>query len=281
MTIPRSRPMRIATRADTRVELVLDRSNSMSGNIGALRTSATTFVNKFNPGVDELGLIAYGGSAFVAYPTTKTLSTTGPSIHFADTPAQGQDNMLTMISSLAAGSDTGTAEGLYLAWQEIKKAHSIDNDPTKLNAIVLFTDGVPNGFTAYFNDPANTSIKSTSACTYKISTGAANQMKGWMASTCSGTCTGLNFFNPANSLGTGSLCSGQHGYHAKRQVLGQPHPSTTWSDITGTPVSGCAHLNGTDLGDLAKIPATDQYGASTSSAAINQCLLYHYFRDGV
>src|SRR3954452_17398922 len=55
----------VATRADTRVELVLDRSNSMSGNIGALRNSAITFVNKFNPGVDELGLIAYGGSAFV------------------------------------------------------------------------------------------------------------------------------------------------------------------------------------------------------------------------
>src|SRR5687767_6609150 len=144
----------VATRRDARVELVLDRSASMSGNIGALRTTAATFVNKFTPNVDQLGVVMYGASAFVAYPPTKVLSATGPTTSFANPPAPGQDNALTMISSMASGSNTGTAEGLYLAWQELKTARALDNDPTRLNAIVLFTDGVPNGFSAYFNDPA-------------------------------------------------------------------------------------------------------------------------------
>src|SRR5262249_28841149 len=41
----------VSTRRDTRVELVLDRSASMSSNIGALRTAANTFVSKFTSGV--------------------------------------------------------------------------------------------------------------------------------------------------------------------------------------------------------------------------------------
>jgi len=264
----------VSQRRDSRVELILDRSASMSGNIGSLRTAATTFVNRFTPGVDELGLVVFGGSAFVAYPTTKTLSTTGPSIHYADTPGSGQDNMLTMISALASGSDTGTAEGLYLAWQELRKANALDADPTRLNAIVLFTDGVPNGITAYFNDRTGSAnaLKSTSQCTYNPSTGTANQIKGWYASTCSGSCSGLQFFNPTKSLGTAVYTPIN---------LDTSHTAKYWAsntndlvNITGTPVSGCTHLNDTDLADLKKIPDTDLYGNSTSSAAITQSLLY-------
>src|SRR5262249_50183272 len=45
-------------------------------------------------------------------------------------------------------------------------------------------------------------------------------------------------------------------------------------NITGTPVSGCSHLNDTDLADLSKIPAKDMYGTLTSGTAWNNSLLY-------
>jgi hypothetical protein len=254
----------------------------MSGNIGALRTAAASFVSKFTPSVDELGLVAFGGSAWVAYPTTKTLSTLGPNTHFGDAPAAGQDNLITMISSLNAGSDTGSAEALYLAWQEIKTRAALDNDPTRLNAIVFFTDGVPNGFTAYFNNPAETSISGASACTYKTSTGPSKDIKGWLGGTCpSGTCTGLSFFDPvhANS-GTGIYVP---------ITLDVTHTAKWWTSNTndlvripfgaGTATQSCAHLNGTDLTDLSRIPPHDLYGTSTDSPdnAWTNSLLYNTF----
>jgi len=145
----------VATRTVSRIELVLDRSGSMAGNIGALRSAATGFVQKFTPGVDQMGLVVFGGSAFVGWPTSKTLSSTGPTTTFAD-QASGQDNMLTMISAINSGSFTGTAEALYLAWQEIKKADIILGDPSRPNYIVLFTDGMPNASQRILTIPTTT-----------------------------------------------------------------------------------------------------------------------------
>ena len=268
----------IATRRDTRVELVLDRSNSMSPNIGALRVAAASFVNKFTAGVDELGVVMYGGSAFVAYPPTKSLSATGPNTNFKNTPGAGQENALTMINSMASGSNTGTAEGLYLAWQELKAAHALDNDPTRLNAIVLFTDGVPNGFSAYFNDPAGTSIKASSNCTYKTSTGPSRDMRAWMGATCqlgSPGCNGIQFFNPTKSKGVGIFVP---------ITRDTSHTAKWWTsntndlvNLSGTPVNGCTHLDDTDLGDLSRIPPKDLYGISTNGTDYTESLLYNTF----
>lgn len=265
----------VSTRRDTRVMLVLDQSNSMTPSIGALRTGATTFVNKFTPNVDKLGLVAFGNSAFVAYPTTKTLSTTGPLAAFVNTPPNGQDNILTMISAMKPGGNTNTAEGLYLAWQELKTAHSLDNDTTRMNAIVLFTDGVPNGFTAYFNDPAGTSVKSSSTCSNKTATSTTStQMKLWMAATCSGSCTGLQFFNPSRSLGRGIFVpiTRDTTQNAKYWIQ-NPGDDTATSSST----NNCSHLNGTDVADLQRLPPTDLYGTSTGGTDWNKSLLYKTF----
>src|SRR5450759_4943139 len=51
-----------------------------------------------------------------------------------------------------------------------------------LNAIVLFTDGLPNGITANFNNTATTVIKSGSHCINKKDNGNSTlSMLGWMA----------------------------------------------------------------------------------------------------
>ena len=276
----------VATRRDSRIELVLDRSYSMRNNIGSLKTAAAQFVNMFLPGTDELGLIVFGGSAFVAYPTTVHLSTTGPDGHFMDTPATGQDNALTMISALQVGSDTSMAEGLWLAYQEIRTADAIDNDPLKLNAIVLFTDGVPNGFTAYFNKRTDTSLSTTSGCTYRLAsaTDPTTNMYGFMCSRGSGT--GLAYFNPGSATGFGTF---------KMLLFDTSHTAKYWImttsnnggstyvneeiQISGTPYTNCSHLSQTDMTGLSKIPPMDYYGNSTSGAADTYSALYGLYHQ--
>jgi hypothetical protein len=284
----------VATRRDTRVELVLDRSYSMVNNMSSLRSAAITFTDLFTPGTDELGLVVFGGSAFVAYPTTRPYSLTsgtGPNVHFGDTPAPGGDNMITLLNALQVGTDTGTAEGLWLAYQELKKASAIDNDPTRLNAIVLFTDGVPNGFTAWFNDPNNNSLNgSVCRCTYNPSTDSSapapptqpsttKDIVGWMATT--GSAQDLSFFNPSTSSGTGiyNMLIFDTTNSAKYWVS---HLSGSYvqdmNAVSGTPVTNCQHITGSDMTGLKKIPPKDYYGTSTSGNAYSNGILYQKYK---
>jgi hypothetical protein len=278
-----------ATRRDTRVELVLDRSYSMVNEMAGLRSTASSFVNMFTPGADELGLVVFGGSGFVAYPTTRPYSLnagTGPNVHFADTPPPGGDNMLTLISALQVGTDTGTAEGLWLAYQELKKANGIDQDPTRLNVIVLFTDGVPNGLTAFFNNPSggNNVLGSISRCTYSpaLASNPSTDMIAWMAT--AGTAQDLSFFSPTSSTGIGIyplLIFNTNSAKYWVSNTGSYGYVNDMTELSGTPMTNCQHIGaygtlgaGTDMSGLAKIPAVDYYGNSTSGNAYTQGVLY-------
>jgi Flp pilus assembly protein TadG len=174
-----------AARRDVVMVLVLDRSSSMGPAIAALRDGATYFVNQFQAGRDRLGLVVFGGSAIVAYPSADwKVAPTGPDTAFKDADTALAPNMLTSISNVAIASNTGTAEALMLAWKELQAA----NQPGALNVIVLFTDGQPNGITANFNDKTGSGgtgvIKhpGTSTCTNWTDGGVATKsMIGWMA----------------------------------------------------------------------------------------------------
>jgi len=273
-----------AIRRDVRIALVLDRSYSMVSQMSALRSASANFVNMFNPGIDELGLVVYSGSAFTAYPSpTSTPNAnytggTGPDVHFADPVSGTADNMLTIISKLQVGTDTNTAEGLWLAYKELKKAVAIDNDPTRANVIVLFTDGVPNGFTTYLNDPARNALKSSSTCYYNPSTGSSNQMLGWIAAAGATTAT---FFDPSTSDGTGFY---------KPLIFDTSHSVKYWAtttslgsfvddmnQVTGMPVTNCTHLTDSDITTLGKIPPLDYYGNSTSGTAYTLSSIYNKY----
>ncbi|HUJ23377.1 MAG TPA: pilus assembly protein TadG-related protein [Bryobacteraceae bacterium] len=275
----------VATRRDTRVELVLDRSYSMNGNLGSMKTSAATFTNKFTNGADELGLIVFGGSAFVAYPNTVTPSTTGPNVHFGDANGSGFTNMATMINNMAVGSDTGTAEGLWTAYQELKTANTLNPDPTRLNAIVLFTDGLPNGISAFLNDPSgsNNALSSGSGCKYNpaSSSDPTQDLIGWIASSGSGT--NINFFKPSSSKTTGTynilpINSSGHTASYWDSTVGGSGYVDDMVQVSGKPYTSCSNLSGTTMTGLAKIPPQDRYGNSTSGVADPQSLLYTTFK---
>ena len=266
----------MAARRDVVMILVLDRSSSMTPALQALKDGATYFVSQFQSGRDRVGLVAFGGSAIVAYPPSdwNKAVPTGPDTAFKDTPdSASSPNILTSISNIAIGSNTGTAEALMLAYKEIVAA----NQPGALNVIVLFTDGLPNGITANFNNTA-TGVMHTVAqgglCVNKTNGGAAfnsntaTSMIGWMAqvngyqSGSAGATDGRGIYSLAQTTVTGTQNSVTNWLiHGNEPVL---------ASGAGQIAQGCAYAgNQASIGtDLKQMPAMDFYGNSTTGSPV-------------
>ena len=259
----------VATRRETRIELVLDRSGSMVDELASLQGLAKQFTSSFISGYDELGLVAYGSSAVVGYPTTRPYNSSptsagGPDKNFSTTQTGG--NMLDMIGYMQASGATNMAEGLWLAYLELQKADRIDTDPTRLNAIVLFTDGVPTAMSANLNDPSNlpgsNSLKSGSNCTYNPGTvgDATTQMIGWIGAWGMPTQTGYG-------SGLYRLASAANDSNTAKWWMQNPGGDMYLINPT-KPVNNCSYLKATqnngDLNDLRQIPPQDAWGNSTS-----------------
>ncbi len=123
-----------AQRRDVNVVLVLDHSGSMANAMSAMRTAATDFTNMFAGGRDNVGLVVFTGSTFVAYHLSSGFKSDSP-------------NVTTMIGQLQSNNGaTNTAQAMWDAYGELKRL----NQPGALNVIVLFTDGLANTYTADF-----------------------------------------------------------------------------------------------------------------------------------
>ena len=160
-----------SSRRDVNVELVLDRSSSMGGAMGSMLTAARTFVSQFAEGRDNVGLIVFGGNAVLAFPNP---SPSGPQSNFKS----ASPTVDTLISQTVGGGNTGTAEALHMAYTELVKK----NDPGALNLIVMFTDGLPNGVVANYNDSdATKNYLKTGKCSHRLD--PAFPMIGFMSQT--------------------------------------------------------------------------------------------------
>ncbi len=129
----------VAQRRDLNMMLVLDHSGSMSQVMATVQTDATTFVNQFASGRDNVGLVAFTGTAYLAYPPSTAFLTDSP-------------NVPKLIGNLTSTNGaTNSAQGLWLAWQQLKTLNQVG----AYNVIVLFTDGLANTFTANFQGLVN------------------------------------------------------------------------------------------------------------------------------
>ena len=157
----------VAQRRDVRVVVVVDRSSSMSSfytangigsNPPGIQDMIWNFVNSFSGaneigGRDEVGLVVFGGSGIVAYPTRNIANDYTDYTKFLPPDNNFKTRTKAIINEIHSESNTGTAEALYLAYMTLRADAATNSDlGTKLNVIVLFTDGLPNGVTAFAND---------------------------------------------------------------------------------------------------------------------------------
>jgi Flp pilus assembly protein TadG len=147
-----------ATRRDSNIILVLDRSSSMNStsSMPPMRTAAKSFVDRFSNGRDRLGLVVYHHASFRAKEPTFNFKTHSPTVP-------------SLIDSTNAGGNTGTTGALNAAYSMLQTI----NEAGALNVVVFFTDGLPNGVVGNFNNANNNGepdlLKSTSPCDDKDS----------------------------------------------------------------------------------------------------------------
>jgi Mg-chelatase subunit ChlD len=320
-----------ATRRDSRTILVLDHSGSMNNPTGAnsawnkLKGAAITFLSNpayFKPGYDRVGVVVFGTTAVVAYPFLSSSGYTrpysanvntggsGPDVNFvspSDVKKDGTEatnDALYMIAQTQVGGGTSMGEALWLAYVELQKGHMTDlksGPDNRLNAIILFTDGFPNTFPVYLNNPVNTAanmlrpgvcaagkdLATCCSCTYNParSTAVANAIAANAAQQMIG------------EMGASYYPAGYAYWPAALPKTSQYPPFKMWSTDTGTTLSwvqagdnrssaqvdtttgaygGCKGMFGTNqntppsgtgyvrFNDIPIIPTLDTYGNSAT-----------------
>lgn len=248
----------MASRRDVNMVLVLDRSSSMGAAMVPMTAAARAFVGKFAEGRDKVGLIAFGGSSVVAFPNP---SPSGPQSNFKT----ASPTVDTLVSQTINGGNTGTAQALWLAYQELVKA----NESGALNLIVFFTDGLPNGLVADFNDsnPANNLLKTSSACTYKRvpnrpMVGFLSQKSGFAHT---GTTAGVKKLNGStvSHIDEGPITVNSNGcaYRSNEDNVRQDVARMPGADLYGNLTTGYTAV------DLSRIDSPAEIGHASLNAA--------------
>jgi len=135
-----------ATRRDSNVMLVMDRSGSLASAspdaCGPMKAAATGFVDKFAEQTDYVGLVTFASSSYyMDFPIATTFKTSSPSLP-------------SIISNIICTGGTSSALGLWNGYTALANLAQ----PGALNVIVYFTDGNPTAFVGQFP------ILATSGC---------------------------------------------------------------------------------------------------------------------
>lgn len=274
-----------SSRRNTNVILVLDRSSSMNitGPDGAvvcdtMKASATTFVNYFIDGQDQLGLISFHTWANVDFQMNSAFQSSSP-------------NLTTVLSDLVCGANTSSAMALNLAYTQIRNLGSAAYASNgALNVIVFFTDGNPNGVTAvfpaknqsdnrYYANPeygsGRTDLTATMdngmpATTSQCQTNLPTASPGAVIQGSAGAATGLTqgVYSVASPAPTSVCASGQSRAICNTtltllSVTGCYFASNPWTYTSMWPITGPYALRQ----DAAYIPPLDYYGNTTNNSS--------------
>ncbi len=169
-----------ASRRDTVIMMVMDRSSSMNTNNGCTNmiSAAKLFTGQFAEGRDRLGMVEFSDTSFVdTTPVTNFQTVLGYT--YGGTSGHG------LIDTISCNGNTNTSLGLVFGYNELYRT----NLPGAYNVLMFFTDGIPNSITVNLKGQ----MLATSGC--KDSTGTAMNAGGnmstrprsWTASWSGGT----------------------------------------------------------------------------------------------
>ncbi len=125
----------LAYKRRTNVMLVVDTSGSMEGTkLSNVQTALKTFIDQVKSDDERIGLIEFYSSVdeLVALNTLKT----------------NRSPLISRISQLEAGGDTSLLDGVVAAYDRLQRL----NDPERINAIVVMTDGKENASNIRLNE---------------------------------------------------------------------------------------------------------------------------------
>ncbi|QBE62203.1 VWA domain-containing protein [Pseudoduganella lutea] len=119
-------------RRDLDMAFVIDTSRSLIDVGPTVRTSAKSFLNKFNVTQDRVGLVHFSSGAVMDYPIFKS--------------ARGfqRDAMLSTISGFVFDGGTSSFEGMRRARDDLNAIPPLNR--SSLRVIVFFSDGAPTSF---------------------------------------------------------------------------------------------------------------------------------------
>jgi hypothetical protein len=131
------------------VMLVLDGSGSMWNLIAGTpaftwaMNDAQAFLGnpQFDPDIDRVGLVVFGGNAFTVAPIANFQSPAGT--------VNTSSSVYTALNSYGGSGNTNTSLGLQAAYTAMQNFYGgAGASPNRANVLILMTDGAPNGFTA-------------------------------------------------------------------------------------------------------------------------------------
>jgi hypothetical protein len=248
-----------ATRRDSVIMMVLDRSGSMNsgGACAAMKSAAKQFTSLFAVGRDRIGLITFNmASNIAASPTTNFQNVIGST---TSTSA--------LLDNLSCNGGTGTPQATILGYNELYKVAL----PGALNVLLVFTDGEPNVVTLDFrggNSSQMGIMEDTTNCQdsrgYSLNSGASprGHINTYPPSWTSGWSFGTGSFLSAVPSGPiASIYADATNSWAAFRYRSTSVNST--SDDSAVTASGCSFgtgSTGTYFNNVEWLPDTDVYG---------------------
>jgi Flp pilus assembly protein TadG len=225
-----------AKREGLLIMLLLDGSGSMGNLISGIpactwaKNDAQAFLgnSQFDPDIDRIGLVAFGGNTYTAAPIANFQSPAGVINH--------SSSIYTALNAFGCHGNTNTVEGLQATYTAMQNFYGgAGASPDRQNVLILMTDGAPNGFTADWS----TQIRAGSNCGPAV---AGGHMIGYTARETA-TEEGIFAITPWSSANMpGATGGGSPGNVSDNGLCVMDSDVTKFSK------------------DFAQVPTTDAYG---------------------